>query len=327
MNFNTSNAFRRALFQAQSRKSLLHSQLGRTRICALTYQLKSHYSNDTKRQRERVQFPWVWPEDSQHIPEKSVWLKVCKGSTIPGKFVNWYMRHAFRGLEIAALSSEPGYLETIQNEMIPLVLTRIVDAINDADYDQLDEIMTPYLAKLYKHALANMRAQGFILKIQLGKIDEPTMSGGYAKLGPPEAYDTTIPYKLRYAKYVMKYSEAMHIAMRKLFKEGDSTAPVGVEPQPSVMNDWLAFENWFSVKAQVKIELFKGGKVIDHDSGEMEIPITLATPHYHGPKEMSTAITKGDEAKELEPFRWKVADLFYIGDNNEAKQMLQNKQA
>ncbi|KAJ2514619.1 hypothetical protein GGI11_004017 [Coemansia sp. RSA 2049] len=200
--------------------------------------------------------------------------------------------------------------------MIPLVLKRIAEAINKKDYEQLDELMTPYLSRLYKHAIANLSAQGYRIHLEVD-VQESGVKKEYAqfKAGDPEAFDNTIPYKTRREGYSILNSEYMSIA----FKRDRTTKEVKkLKFNTSLFHDWCAFEYGFVASANVKVNLRKGSRVVDSESGVMQIPISISTPHYFGTLGMINAVSGNEEAMAEEPFRWRVCDLFYIADWNNA---------
>ncbi|KAJ1888311.1 hypothetical protein LPJ81_006348, partial [Coemansia sp. IMI 209127] len=74
----------------------------------------------------------------------------------------------------------------------------------------------------------------------------------------------------------------------------------------------------FVVNANVKVDLYKGGRIVDSDSGMMRIPIAVSSPHYSDVLSMMLAASGKADAQAGEPFRWRVCDLFYIADWNNA---------
>ncbi|KAJ1769170.1 hypothetical protein LPJ74_004286 [Coemansia sp. RSA 1843] len=213
---------------------------------------------------------------------------------------------------------DPSYVDKIRDEMLPLVLNRIADAIDKNDYNQMDELMSPYLAKLYKNAAADLDAQGLRMKLDID-VQRQGAKDNYAwlKIGDPEAFDYTIPYSIRNKKYVVGRAVQLVTAVNK--NQDNAPGSAGSTPGHNVtaFNQWVALEFGFVVKANVKADLYKGNHIIDGDSGMMEIPVAISTPHYVGIQNMANAVSAGEETETEEPFRWRVSDLFYItGQNN-----------
>ncbi|KAJ2447383.1 hypothetical protein GGF42_005451, partial [Coemansia sp. RSA 2424] len=82
------------------------------------------------------------------------------------------------------------YMETVKDKMVKVVLQRIVDAINTCDYDALSQLVVPPVAKVYKLALANMKAQGYTLRISIKDVESSAIETLVLYLGKPESFDT-----------------------------------------------------------------------------------------------------------------------------------------
>ncbi|KAJ1961253.1 hypothetical protein GGI12_003347 [Dipsacomyces acuminosporus] len=238
------------------------------------------------------------------------------------KVTRWIANLGARNL--AKMAFGDGYVDQVRDKMLQVVLTSTAEAINNGDYEALDQLMTPFLSKLYKHAIANMRAQGFKVNISLEDLYNPEVVDFIVKMGPPEAYDLAIPYGLRSKKYAYKTTGGMDIAVEKMYAE-DGTRLDHVKPPTPVLKDWLRFECLFKISANVSVEMTKKGKVIDSDQGSMEIPVTLCTPFYEGIETMANAFQKGEGSEDLEPFRWRVCDLLNIVEHNELVQLADSK--
>ncbi|KAJ2402351.1 hypothetical protein GGI23_000773 [Coemansia sp. RSA 2559] len=212
------------------------------------------------------------------------------------------------------------YAKKIRDTTIPLVLSRIADVINKRDYNLMDELMTPYLAKLYKHAVANMDAQGFRIKLEID-VQMPGARNDYMwiKQGDPEAFDYTIPFPIRNSKYAVGRGEKTAVAANK---DKDGMVSHGASKAP-IYSSWIGFEFGFVVNAHVKVDLYKGKRIIDSDSGVMPIPIAISTPHYLDMHVMANVVSAGEGSENEEPFRWRVCDLFYIADSDNANNAAQ----
>ncbi|KAJ2393410.1 hypothetical protein GGI23_005044 [Coemansia sp. RSA 2559] len=221
------------------------------------------------------------------------------------------------------------FQDKVRDEMLPLVLGRIAESINEKDYDELDDLMTPYLAKLYKHAIADLSAQGFRLHLEIdvqkaGSKDDYSLS----KIGDPAAYDYTIPFLVRNSKYAILRSTNINMALAKGQDGIPTLSGSRRELATSVgASQWLAVEFGFVVNANVKVDLYKGGRIVDSDSGMMQIPVAVSSPHYFGVQSMMNAISGEVDAQEEEPFRWRVCDLFYIADWNNANDIAKAKES
>ncbi|KAJ1661725.1 hypothetical protein IW140_006326 [Coemansia sp. RSA 1813] len=211
----------------------------------------------------------------------------------------------------------------VRDEILPLVLSRIVDSINEKDYDQMNELMTPYLAKLYKNAIDDLDAQGYSMRLEID-VRESSPKNDYelAKYGDPDAYDYTIPYADRNFRYSMNRMGArLAIASRRNLHNKSAFRGPMRESGANAFNQWLAFEFGFIVDADVKVDLYKNNCIIDSDSGMMKIPIAISTPHLLGINGMAEAVSAGEKAEAEKPFEWRVCDLFYIADRNNANEI------
>ncbi|KAJ1947294.1 hypothetical protein FBU59_001892 [Linderina macrospora] len=215
------------------------------------------------------------------------------------------------------------YIEDIREKMATVVLQRTVDAINQGDYKVLDELMTPFLAKTYKHAIANMKAQGYTLEIDVADVRFPEIEDMTVFLGQPEAFDLAIPHGLRRQKYNYKFSGPIRIAVERTVTM-DGTPIPNARPVPSTLREWIQMKYLFRLTADVSVKLSQRGNVVDSDQGTMVIPMALSTPFYEGTNNMKGAI-EGDESAG-EPFRWRVSDLLNLVEVNERQQIAKAQQ-
>ncbi|KAJ1663054.1 hypothetical protein EV178_005357 [Coemansia sp. RSA 1646] len=204
--------------------------------------------------------------------------------------------------------------------MIPLVLGRIADAINEKDVNQMDELMTPYLAKLYKQGVGSLNTHGLRMHLEINVQGSNTKDDfERLKLGNPEAYDYTIPYNVRDARYsVWKLANTI-VALKKTRDGEIMTGGIKDGFGGNLFSQWLALEFGFVVNANIKIGLYKDNQLIDSDSGMMQIPIAISSPHYLGMQALIDAVAAGKQAEE--PFRWRVCDLFYAAALNNANEV------
>ncbi|KAJ1663030.1 hypothetical protein IW140_005773 [Coemansia sp. RSA 1813] len=211
------------------------------------------------------------------------------------------------------------YANKIRDEMAPLVLGRIAESINEKDYDQMNRLMTPYLAKLYKNAVDDLDAQGFHMKLKIDVEGSDAINDfEWLQQGHPEGHDYTIPYSVRNAKYGIGKSVKLKVAIKRNKDGKPVSSGLNREFGGGVFATWLAFEYGFVVKTNVKVELYKHNRIVDSDSGMMQIPVAVSSPHYFGMQAMMDAVSGGENVQSEEPFRWKVCDLFYIADRNNA---------
>ncbi|KAJ2827631.1 hypothetical protein FBU31_003120 [Coemansia sp. 'formosensis'] len=212
-------------------------------------------------------------------------------------------------------------MENVKSRMVEVVLQSTVDAINTCDYDALNELMTPSMAKVYKLALANMKAQGYTLRIDLYEIQASDLESLVLYLGKPESFDTSIPVAMRHQKYNYWLNDS--IVMSDKIQHSSSGSVSSGLPSPSLLfnalsdNSWKSIQYRFKVRADMLISLESRGKVVDSDNGVMEIPLALSTPYYEGMPQMRSAVHDGKNASHLEPFRWHVSDLFNIAECTE----------
>ncbi|KAJ1798490.1 hypothetical protein LPJ59_002466 [Coemansia sp. RSA 2399] len=212
-------------------------------------------------------------------------------------------------------------MNRIRDEVIPLVLSRVVESINERDCDQMDELMTPYLAKLYKAAIADLDAQGFRMHLEIA-TQEPVVRNDYGlvKYGNPDAFDYTIPYGVRADKYVIKGTNNIAIASYKDQGDGSKHEKLRQEFGVQAFIEYLSLEFGYIVNANIKVDLYKGSQLVDSESGMMEIPVAISTPAYVNITAMANAVSASQEADAEKPFEWRVCDLFYTADQNSANE-------
>ncbi|KAJ2555750.1 hypothetical protein EV175_002191 [Coemansia sp. RSA 1933] len=213
----------------------------------------------------------------------------------------------------------PSYTDAIRDDLLPIVIGRVTESINERDYDQMSELMTPYLATIYKHACKNMQSDGYRIHLDIDVQESKSLSDyGLIKMGDPEAFDYTIPYTTRKAKYIVNSSESLAIAFPRNM---DGINPSNGQDQgqnQSYSRLWIGFEYGFVVNAKVKVDLYKGTRIVDSDTGTMRIPVSVSSPHYPSVKSVMTALSGNKEDQVDEPFRWRVSDLFHLADQNNA---------
>ncbi|KAJ2398816.1 hypothetical protein GGI23_003022 [Coemansia sp. RSA 2559] len=208
-------------------------------------------------------------------------------------------------------------MNRIRDEIIPLVMSRIVESINERDCDQMDELMNPYLANLYKAAIADLDAQGFRMHLKIA-TQEPVVRNDYGlvKYGNPDAFDYTIPYDVRANKYVIKGTNNIAIASYRNQVDGSNDEKMRQDFGAQEFIEYLSLEFGYVVNANIKIDLCKGNQVVDSGSGMMEIPIAISTRTYVNLVAMANAVSASQKVDAKEPFEWRVCDLFYTADHN-----------
>ncbi|KAJ2488562.1 hypothetical protein IWW37_004712 [Coemansia sp. RSA 2050] len=286
---------------------------------ALHRNRQANYSTDKKKARALAKFPWIWPAEAPQTPKRSQYLPRLAVSPSLNRWIQWGLSLGAKGHANLAFNGE--YIESVKEKMVGVVLQRVVDAINSCDYDALSQLMTPPMAKVYKLALANMKAQGYTLRIEVHDIQPSTFETVVMYLGMPESFDTSIPVAMRYQKYDYWLNDSI-VMSDKRQPLSDGSVRSGLPPTSLLLNalnsdNWKSFQYRFNVRANVLISLKNRGKVVDSDSGAMEIPLALNTPFYEGMLKLHDAVHKKDKAAHLEPFRWYVSDLFNIAECNE----------
>ncbi|KAJ2784082.1 hypothetical protein GGI15_002373 [Coemansia interrupta] len=278
--------------------------------------LRSPYSTG-QRGRDRVQFPWVWPADADSIPRHS---NLKSRITIPlfGQLFDWYTNVAGRGMIYTVF--DKNYLEEMRQKMVHVALASAAEAINKHDCDMLDQILSPHLSRVYRRALDNLKAQGVQLKIDVEYTSAPTLGGMMVNVGAPDAFDKSVPFSRRSDKYVFKYTQNMRVGVPRLTREDSMRTSISKSLKATV-DEWVSVELWYKLPATVKVDLWKGNKLIDSDRGAMDIPITFSTPHYEGIMNLGRAFKQEEDASDLEPFRWFISDLFNIVDMREVQQI------
>ncbi|KAJ2900583.1 hypothetical protein GGI21_001037 [Coemansia aciculifera] len=290
-----------------------------TRAAALT--LRSGRANYTveKKVREQVKFPWIWPSEASKTPQRAQYLPRLDVYGFIQRFVKSGLRMGARGQASLVFSDE--YIEGVTGKMVGVVLQRTVDAINACDYDALSQLMIPPVAKVYKHSLANMKAQGYTLRINLVGIESSAIEDVVLYLGKPESFDMSVPVDMRANKYAYWFNDSMAMSFPK--KGASKNMEMVGLPTPSVFLESLADDGWrsvqyrFNVRTDVEVTLESRGKCVDLDRGMMDIPLALNSPFYEGLSKFRDAVKHGENSPHLEPFRWYVGDLFNIAEQTE----------
>ncbi|KAJ2746000.1 hypothetical protein GGI20_001702 [Coemansia sp. BCRC 34301] len=277
------------------------------------------YTSEAKKARELVKFPWIWPSEASMIPQRAKYLPRLAVSPILLRLTQWTINQL--SLAYASLVFDGKYLTNVKDKMVGVVLQRIIEAINTCDYKALDELMTPPLAKVYKHSLANMRAQGYTLHINIKEVESSTIEALVVYLGKPRSFDVSIPVESRFGKYQYWISDSLVVSRPKTSPSDSSLIARILDPQ--VLLGALSDEGWrsvqyrFKVRADVEISLKSRGKVVDMDHDTMEIPLALSSPFYEDVSQFEDAVKHRESASYLEPFRWYVSDLFNISESSD----------
>ncbi|KAJ2076787.1 hypothetical protein H4R24_005510 [Coemansia sp. RSA 988] len=271
-----------------------------------------------QRGRERIKFPWIWPSDKQQTPARI--RKVYKDEDNPLIFLSNKAGNINANM-LFNLKVEDDYMKDITKTAIPVILEKTIEAINKRDYDTLGQLMTPDLSKLYGYALANMEALKYRLEIEATNICDAEIEGLRALSGPPMAFNASIPAQKRLELFNYLFVGSLHLALPK------SAGTSVVRTLINSYNSWLGFEVWFKVKANIKISLSLNGKVIDEDQGEMEVPLSLVTPHYPSLRSfpnvtMDDGVQFPGDDNDAEPFQWRISDIFSIKTHNDLSSMV-----
>ncbi|KAJ1833001.1 hypothetical protein LPJ73_007940 [Coemansia sp. RSA 2703] len=204
--------------------------------------------------------------------------------------------------------------------MVSAAFVSMTEAISNQDHDMIDQIMSPHLARVYRRALENIKAQGFQLKINVENTLAPQQGGQMINIGPPDSFNKSVPFSRRLDRYAFKYSQGMCVSVPRPNRQDSANATFSNQVK-STVNEWTSIELWYKVPATVKVDLWKGNKLIDSDRGKIEIPITFSTPFYEGIMNLGRAFKEGEDASDLEPFRWFISDIFNIVDMKEVQQI------
>ncbi|KAJ2487116.1 hypothetical protein EV174_000728 [Coemansia sp. RSA 2320] len=276
-------------------------------------------STEHRRARELVKFPWIWPSDREQVPQREKYMPVV----VRNRFIESLLQKAVQisATSLAEMALSKAYIERVREQMVEVVLRRIVEAINASDYDALSQLMAPHIAKVYKHALANMKAQGYQLDIQIGNVQDPKLEALVVFLGEPESHDVSIPIGVRHKKYMIKRCNSVYLSMTK--PTGSTVNEKPKQWTDSVFTEWISVQLRFNITAQVEVSLLSRGKAVDSDQGLMVIPLALSTPSYEGVRQLDTAANDGESVRHLEPFRWMVSDLFNVAEMTEHRSIMQ----
>ncbi|PIA16266.1 hypothetical protein COEREDRAFT_81460 [Coemansia reversa NRRL 1564] len=274
------------------------------------------YYSQKKRGRESIKFPWIWPSEQHQTPPR-IW-KIYKDNdskviALSNNFGNLYSKLFFYA------NIKRDYMEEISTTMIPVILDKAIEAINNQDYDSLAQLMTSDLLKLYGYALANMKALGYRINIEVVDISGTEMEGIRMLAGPPMAFNASIPGQKRQELFNYLFLGTMHLASPKTAGVSTLRALMGV------FNSWIGYEAWFKVKANIKVSLSLNGKVIDEDQGRMIVPLSLSTPHY--PSLWNFPFVSKDDvlygvSQKVEPFQWRLSDIFSIKTHKDLSSMV-----
>ncbi|KAJ2018821.1 hypothetical protein GGI14_002030 [Coemansia sp. S680] len=303
----------------QARARVAFAMQPRHSLATALYRNRQVNYSTAKKARELVKFPWIWPSEASSTPQRAQYLPRLAVPPFVNRWLQWGLQLGAEGH--AGLVFNKEYIENVEEKMVGVVLQSIVDAINTCDYDALSQIMTPAMAKVYKLALANMKAQGYTLRIDISGIQSSDLETLVLYLGKPESFDTSIPVAMRYQKYDYWLNDSI-IMSDKRQSSSDGSVRSGLPPTSLLFNalddnSWKSIQYRFKVRAEVLISLESRGKVVDSDSGVMEIPLALSTPSYEGMLQLRDAVHDGENASHLEPFRWHVSDLFNIAECTE----------
>ncbi|KAJ2157596.1 hypothetical protein GGF46_004387 [Coemansia sp. RSA 552] len=195
------------------------------------------------------------------------------------------------------------YLRGVQEQMVPVVVESVVEAINQRDGRALERLFTPSLANTYKQALADLEQQQQKLTISVENLRGAKLERIRVTRGPPGSFDARIPFAKRAQKFFYGPCGVHCLAFSKT-PDGSAFMPVDL----STMNAYeIGFELWCQIMADVKVELRHQGQVVWRDSGSMKIPLSLVTPQYP----MTINPFKLNVSKDM-PFQWLVSDLFSL---------------
>ncbi|KAJ2720503.1 hypothetical protein GGI07_004547 [Coemansia sp. Benny D115] len=264
------------------------------------------------RGREAVKFPWVWPAEAHMV------LNVGNSSVLRGKQLSslptrLMLKMATTAITKGIFSSQ--YIETMRSKLVPLALTQTAEAISQKENALLDQTMTRYLAKMYKHAIADIRSKGYDIQIKIDDIGSAELRLPILQMGPAESFDEGIPFSKRLLKYIYTRTSCYQGSYLRP-NHGPQHPEKPMAPPKSLIEqlatDEVCVKFLFEVTANVEVELYRKGRLVDADEGAMKIPICFSTPTYQNIPELETAFKGGERAKPLEPFRWSISDMFHI---------------
>ncbi|KAJ1834148.1 hypothetical protein IWW55_003393 [Coemansia sp. RSA 2706] len=278
----------------------------------------SNSPSNSQRGRDGITLPWVWPSDiTSRNTERFRWNSI-PGNTLLGRLGRKLAKYQIGiiGDRFFKTSDHSQYAAAIMPRMVPLVLSKVVDAVNAGDGAALDQIMTPALATAYKRGMQGMAADGYSIDIQVGQGDV-VVDGFAVKMGSPEAFDRQVPVEQRLKNYYYNGVD-YHI----FGSEIQSLADMSLVEKMGFMGGWVQVEFWCSITADTKVVLTHKGKVVDQDQKTQPISVSLASPAYKiDPRSLppyleldgSVVYTQNNVA----PFEWRVSDLFLQLSNPE----------
>ncbi|KAJ1645055.1 hypothetical protein LPJ64_003314 [Coemansia asiatica] len=214
------------------------------------------------------------------------------------------------------------YRQDMQEKMAGMALRAMIEAINSKDFARIDDICSPHIAKMYKHALSHLDAQKCRLQVSAQTAGTPKIGGFMFKTGPPEAFDPSVPFATRFERYVFRFNNWRRFAAAKKLPSNKEGTLI-----PSILKEFsdtrLSVDVWCMVPVSVKIELWKNNGLLDSDQGNMTIPLTLSSPVYDDLLDITSAVAQFEDSDNLEPFRWSISDIFFIVDSREISQIYQ----
>ncbi|KAJ2355320.1 hypothetical protein GGF43_002752 [Coemansia sp. RSA 2618] len=204
--------------------------------------------------------------------------------------------------------------------MTPMVVSSVVDAINSRDSYGLRQMMVQNMASTYNSALEQMSKQGYSIDIAVHDMSNVKFGGLSVKLGPPNAFNTSINIDERRKRFMYSAAGSHMFAYNKdpsssaLSTIAQSMSPTEVAQRP------VQIEFWSTVQARVAVSLSRRGKVVDKDEGYMPIVLSLASPIYPSVLSTPTIYADGrvDDDETGIKFQWRVSDLFLRATNDEA---------
>ncbi|KAJ1728509.1 hypothetical protein LPJ61_003997, partial [Coemansia biformis] len=216
------------------------------------------------------------------------------------------LKHAFLSLYL-----DKRYMEVVRRDMVPLVLARVIKAVNEQDRDICEQIMVPGLAKQYECGLDELRDDDSSLCIEASDVRDPRVEGLDLLIGASAAFDTSVPRAIRESEFEYMEAGSFRCALARSVASKQKSPTL----MPFSERDPIRLVVHFNVTANIEIVRTRRGEVVDRDAGEMVVPLSLSTPDYQTLTQFPIIGADGRIAtgrKQGPPFEWRVADTFRI---------------
>ncbi|KAJ2769526.1 hypothetical protein IWQ56_002518 [Coemansia nantahalensis] len=205
------------------------------------------------------------------------------------------------------------YMDAIQQAMVPAVLQKVIQAVNEMDPDACEQIMLPGLARQFGLGMDELRNDDSALHIEARNVRDVALEGLTLHVGPPAAFDTRVARTTRQSEYFYwSTGSSIHAldigALRKGARKPKKT-------MAESLADPVSLHLNFCMTADIEMSRTKLGEVVDSDKGTMAVPLSLSTPTYPWLGSLPI-VASGNKiiysSDDLPPLEWRVSDVFRL---------------